>query len=182
MKDQSVVTIGGMITAKQVKTTRNNQMMAILTFEDMVGTIEVLVFPKDFERYRTQLNTDAKMFIRGRVSVEEEKAAKLLLSDIVPFEEIPVDVYIQFQNAEVFQAGRPHLEELLRQSEGTNDVYAYLKEEKKRFAMPKNLCITADKAFLERLKQEYGEDSVALVHGELRFSKPAGGFKPGAWK
>ncbi len=182
VQDQTVVTIGGMITAKQVKTTRNNAMMAILTFEDMVGTIEVLVFPKDFERLRTKLNADAKMFIRGRVSVEEEKAAKLLLSDIVLFEEIPVDVYIQFQNADAFNAGRAHFEEVLRQSEGTSSVYAYLKEEKKRFPMPKNLCISADKEFLDRLRKEYGEDSVAIVHGELRFSKPAGGFKPGAWK
>lgn len=180
VKDQAVVVIGGMITAKQVKTTRNNAMMAILTFEDMVGTIEVLVFPKDFERLRSKLNVDAKMFIRGRVSVEEDKAAKLLLSDIVLFEEISADVYIMFPNAEAFNEGRARLEELLKQGEGTSSVFAYLKEEKKRYPMPQNLCITTDKAFLDRLKEEYGEDRVALVHGEVRFSKPAG--KAGMWK
>ena len=174
VKDQALVVIGGMITQKQVKTTRNNAMMAILTFEDMVGTIEVLVFPKDFERLRLKLNPDAKMFIRGRVSVEEDKAAKLLLSDVVLFDEIPADVYIMFQNAEAFQNGKEHLEELLRQGEGTSRVVAYLSDEKKLYQMPQNLCITRDQAFLDRLREEYGADRVALKYHEVRFAKPGG--------
>ena len=171
VEDGEVVVLGGMITEKQVKTTRNNAMMAILKFEDMVGTVEVLVFPKDYERLRSKLNPDAKMFIRGRVSVEEDKAAKLLLSDVVLFEDITTDVYIRFKNRAEFLDGKEHLEELLKQGEGISQVIAYISDEKKLFPMPKNLCITTDRTFIDRLKEEYGAESVALQYKAIHFSR-----------
>ena len=171
VEDGEVVVLGGMITEKQVKTTRNNAMMAILKFEDMVGTVEVLVFPKDYERLRSKLNPDAKMFIRGRVSVEEDKAAKLLLSDVVLFEDITTDVYIRFKNRAEFLDGKEHLEELLKQGEGISQVIAYISDEKKLFPMPKNLCITTDRIFIDRLKEEYGAESVALQYKAIHFSR-----------
>ncbi|MDO4513084.1 MAG: DNA polymerase III subunit alpha, partial [Lachnospiraceae bacterium] len=69
--DGSTVTIGGMIADKKIKYTKNDKIMAFLTVEDLVGTIEVIVFPKDYEKYASELIEDAKVFIRGRVSVEE---------------------------------------------------------------------------------------------------------------
>ena len=137
----------------------------------MVGTVEVLVFPKDYERLRSKLNPDAKMFIRGRVSVEEDKAAKLLLSDVVLFEDITTDVYIRFKNRAEFLDGKEHLEELLKQGEGISQVIAYISDEKKLFPMPKNLCITTDRIFIDRLKEEYGAESVALQYKAIHFSR-----------
>ena len=55
-----------MITTKSIKTTRNNSMMAFITLEDMFGTVEVIIFPKDFEKYKHMLEIDSKIFIRGK--------------------------------------------------------------------------------------------------------------------
>ena len=169
--DGSLVTLGGMIAAKQVKTTRNNAMMAILTFEDMVGTVEVLVFPKDFERLRQQLNVDEKMFIRGRVSVEEDKPAKILLQDVRAFTDIPADIYIRYESTKDFEADKERLEGILKESDGTSRVVAYIKPEKRMYNMPLNLTVSTDKEFLDRLKSVYGEENVALKYKELSFSR-----------
>ena len=41
-----------MITAKTVKYTRTNKTMAFITVEDLVGTVEVVIFPRDYEQFR----------------------------------------------------------------------------------------------------------------------------------
>ena len=60
--------IGGMITEKTIKHTKTNQMMAFITIEDLLGTVEVVVFPRDYEKNRDYLEADSKVFVRGRVS------------------------------------------------------------------------------------------------------------------
>ena len=65
--------IGGMITEKTIKHTKTNQMMAFITIEDLLGTVEVVVFPRDYEKNRDYLEADSKVFVRGRVSEEDDK-------------------------------------------------------------------------------------------------------------
>ena len=79
--------LGGMITAKTIKYTKTGKVMCFLTLEDMVGTVEVVVFPQGYEEYVTKLLADEKVFIRGRVNAEEEKNAKLILDELLTFEE-----------------------------------------------------------------------------------------------
>ncbi|MCR5753860.1 MAG: DNA polymerase III subunit alpha, partial [Acetatifactor sp.] len=86
-QDQTTAVIGGMITAKTVKYTKQDKIMAFVTLEDLVGSVEVVVFPKDYEKYGSLLQEDAKVFIKGRISIEEEKDGKLLCEQIVSFEE-----------------------------------------------------------------------------------------------
>ncbi len=85
--DQAYAVIGGMITGKNVKYTKNDKVMAFLTIEDLVGSVEVVVFPQSYEEYGRILQEDAKIFIRGRVSLREEKDASLICDEIVTFDE-----------------------------------------------------------------------------------------------
>lgn len=78
IKDNQKVTVGGMITEKTIKYTKNNKVMAFLTLEDLVGTVEVIIFPRDYEKYHDLLVEDEKVFITGRANVEEEKNGKLI--------------------------------------------------------------------------------------------------------
>ena len=70
--------VGGMITDKTIKYTKNNKTMAFLTLEDLLGTVEVIVFPRDYERYHTYLNVDEKIFVSGHANVEEDKNGKII--------------------------------------------------------------------------------------------------------
>ena len=86
-EDQKTAIIGGMIMDKTIKYTKNDKVMAFLNIEDLVGTVEVVVFPRDYEKYAPLLVEDSKVFIKGRISVEEEKDGKLICEQIVAFED-----------------------------------------------------------------------------------------------
>ena len=86
--DQARVIVGGIIAGKTIKYTKNDQMMAFLTLEDMVGSVEVIVFPKSYETYGKLLAEDEKIFVRGRTSVEEDKDAKLICEEIYTFAQV----------------------------------------------------------------------------------------------
>ncbi len=87
LEDQTRVVIGGMIADKNIKYTKNDKVMAFLNLEDLVGNVEVVVFPRDYEQYGSLLTEEARVFIQGRANVEEEKDGKLLCEQIVSFEE-----------------------------------------------------------------------------------------------
>lgn len=87
LRDNQKVIIGGMITEKTIKYTKNNKTMAFLSLEDLFGTVEVIVFPGEYERYHTLLNEDEKVFIRGHANVEEDKNAKIICEQICTFAE-----------------------------------------------------------------------------------------------
>lgn len=87
LEDHAKVVVGGMIADKNIKFTKNDKVMAFLNLEDLVGNVEVVVFPRDYEQYGSLLTEEARVFIRGRANVEEEKDGKLLCEQIVSFEE-----------------------------------------------------------------------------------------------
>ena len=87
VQDQAYVVIGGLIADKTVKYTKNDKIMAFLNLEDLIGNVEIVVFPQAYEKYSTLLTEDAKVFIRGRVSLEEDKDGKLICDQIISFED-----------------------------------------------------------------------------------------------
>ena len=87
--DNQNVIVGGMITDKTIKYTKNNKVMAFLTLEDLVGTVEIVVFPRDYEKCQMFINEEAKLFVQGRVSAEDDKASKLILEKVRSFDDLP---------------------------------------------------------------------------------------------
>ena len=87
VEDQARVVVGGMIADRNIKYTKNDKVMAFLNLEDLVGNMEIVVFPKDYERYGSMLAEEARVFIKGRASMEEEKDGKLICEQVVSFQE-----------------------------------------------------------------------------------------------
>ena len=96
VRDGAKEIVGGMITNKTIKYTRNNKTMAFLTIEDLMGTVEVVVFPRDYERNQNYLNEDSKVFVKGRVSEEDDAPSKLICETIIPFEQTKRELWIQY--------------------------------------------------------------------------------------
>lgn len=167
VEDGATEIIGGMIIDKVTKLTRTNTMMAFLTLEDLAGTVEILVFPRDYERLKEKLFTDNKVFIRGRVTVEEEKPAKLILQDLIPFDEIPKELWIQYASIEDYKNREQELFRNLSDSEGNDRVVIYCRKEKKRKILPANCNVSIDQNLLDSLYAACGRQNVAVMEKSI---------------
>ena len=160
VKDGETEIIGGMVVDKKQMTTRSNSLMCFLTIEDMAGTVEVIVFPKDYEKYRALLVPDAKLFIKGKVAVEEEKAAKLICQAVCPFADVPKEVWICFSDKQAYQKESAALESML--GHGSAPVIIYCEREKQYLRLPAALAAKADADFLHQLRERYGTEKVVV--------------------
>ena len=161
--DGARVIIGGMITDKTVKHTKTNQMMAFVTVEDLLGTVEVVVFPRDYEKNRQYLEPDSKVYIRGRVSEEEEKASKLICESVIPFEQKKRELWIQFPNKAAWNDEEQIIYGYLADSEGNDEVVIYCAKERAVKKLPRNRNISINQQVLSRLMNHYGESRVKVV-------------------
>jgi DNA polymerase-3 subunit alpha len=170
VKDGSTELIGGMVTAKTIKTTRNNAMMAFIMLEDLFGAVEVILFPKDYEKYKAMLEMDQKIFVRGKVTVEEEKAAKLICQEIIPFDSIKQEVWIKFKNLESFCKEEAALYALLDEFDGNDMVVIYCEEEKCMKKLPRSKGVNANKDLMGRLLTKYSHENIRIT--EKSIEKP----------
>ena len=161
--DGQMVTVGGMVSERTIKITKTGKNMAFVTLEDLVGSVEVLVFPKDFEANRDLLTEDAKLFIRGRVSLGDEPAGKLICQQVIPFSKIPKDLWLQFADLEAYQAAEKQLMDTLMLSDGGDRVIIYLRKEKAKKILPPGWNVDASRELLGKLTQFYGEKNVKVV-------------------
>lgn len=161
------MTIGGLVAGKTVKTTRTNQLMAFITLEDLMGSVEVIVFPKDYEANRERFVEDAKLFIRGRVSIGDDPVGKLVCEQVVPFEAVPRELWVQFADKGSYQAGETELLEMLKGSEGRDKVIIYLKKERAKKILPSNWNVSVSNQLLTALTERFGEKNIRVVEKEL---------------
>lgn len=163
VKDGALATIGGLIAGKTVKYTKNNKVMAFLTIEDLVGSVEVVVFPKDYEKNANYLTEDAKVFVQGRISVEEDKDGKLICEKMIPFATLPKKVWIKFPDMEAFKAAENSLFDALKDSEGKDSIVIYIENPKAMKELPRNMNVEADEVFLNRLRELFGKENVSVT-------------------
>ncbi len=161
--DGAKVTIGGMITEKKIKYTKNEKVMAFLQVEDLVGSVEVIVFPRDYERYGSTVMEDSKVFVRGRVSVEEDKDAKLVCEQITTFEQMPKKLWIKFPTREAYEAKKDTLFDILREAEGKDHVVIYVENPKAMNPLPANWNVLAQASLVTKLEAAFGEGNIKVV-------------------
>lgn len=165
-KDQIMYTIGGMVAAKTVKMTKNNQNMAFITLEDLMGSIEVVVFPKKYEQYRQYLEQDSKIFVYGRASISEDEG-KMLLEKVVPFSDMPKQVYVQCDNKDDYMKKEESLFDVIDAYPGESAVVVVLKEEKMMKPLGRQFGIEVSEDMLNDMKKLMGEGKVIVKDAKL---------------
>ena len=167
VKDGMKVVIGGLVAGKVVKTTRSNQLMAFITLEDLMGSVEVIVFPKNYEADRDVLTEDSKIFIKGRVSLGDEPVGKLVCEKVIPFSKVPRQLWLQFEDKEIYQAMEGEILGILKESEGPDSVVIYLKKERAKKILPANWKVEAAGELMETLICKLVQKNVKLVEKNL---------------
>ena len=166
--DNQKVIVGGMITDKTIKYTKNNKVMAFLTVEDLVGTVEVVVFPRDYEKCQMFLNEDARLFIQGRVSAEDDKASKLILEKVRLFDDMPRELWLQFESREEYAKAETGLVDDLMESRENSTVVIYLKDVKAMKKLPPAYQVHIEDPWLEHMCKKYGSSNVKIVERVLK--------------
>lgn len=167
VSDGAKVCIGGMITDKVIKYTKNNKAMAFITLEDLVGTVEIIIFPKDYERYAKYLENDAKVFVEGRVTAEEDRNGKLICEKIISFDEVKRELWLQFPSKSDFEEKEGALYGKMMDADGSEHIVIYLAAEKQMKRLPENRNVAITKELLEDLGNFLGKDNVKVVEKSL---------------
>lgn len=155
--------LGGIASVVNIKLTRNNQRMAFITLEDLVGSVEVIVFPRDFEKYRELIEEGRKYIISGKASLEENDAAKLIAGKIIPFEEVPREVWLQFENKAELEKVEDELNKIFEGNKGNARVMLYCREERQVKRVNTVRGISYAEAVIDELKHKLGCDNVKIV-------------------
>ena len=166
-RDGEIAVIGGIITNKTVKYTRNNKVMAFLTIEDLVGTVEVVVFPNDYEKNVQKMEEDSKVFIRGKVQGDADKASKLICEKIYSFDDVPKELWVQFETKESYLTAENEFLKLLSGSRGTDRVIIYVRTPKSIKYLGIEKSVKIDETLLGKLYEKYGMDNVKVVEKSI---------------
>jgi DNA polymerase-3 subunit alpha len=167
VRDNDHVIVGGIIAGKNVKYTRNNQQMAFLTLEDLTGSVEVIVFPRQYQTYQSILEQDAKVFVVGHATVEDEQNGKIICDRMVPFDDLPREVWLKFETKEAFVEKEQMLQDMLQDANGADEICIYVEQPKAVKKMGKQWRIRADFDILNRLSSVLGEKNVKVVEKSI---------------
>ena len=167
VRDGQTAVLGGMITGKTIKHTKTAKTMAFVTIEDLVGTAEVVVFPRDYEANRQYLETDNKVFIRGRVSTEDDRPSKLICEKVWPFDQIPRELWVQFPDLDAFRSREQELYGILRNFDGKDQVVIYLRQPKAVKRLGGNWEIRIDSRLLGKIGEKFGQENVKVVEKSI---------------
>ena len=159
--------IGGIIATLAIKYTKTNKTMAILTLEDLLGTVEVVVFPRDYEKYKEYLQEENKVFIRGRVSEEDDAPSKLICESVVPFSQTRKELWLQYADKDTFLAQEQMLYDLIGSSDGRDEVVIYCKKERVVKRLGRNRNVQVDPGLLSRLMNYLGDSCVKVIEKNI---------------
>lgn len=166
IQDNDTVILGGILTEVNQKVTRNNTMMAFLKLEDLTGTIEVIVFPKTFDRLRGVISQDSLVTIKGRVSIKEDELPKIICEQIEGLEKINGNkLYIRVQTEELVKQSNAIIRDIVSEYQGNTPIYLFAADKKQNYRLAKDRWIDEDEEVLEKLKLQFGEENVKLVEG-----------------
>ncbi len=166
--DGQKVIVGGMIADKTIKYTKTNKVMAFFTLEDLVGTVEVVVFPRDYEKWQKYVNEDARVFVQGHVDAGDDRASKLILEKVRSFDEMPKEVWIQFKDRDDYGKNEEELLRNLRSVPGNSSVVIYLKDVNAMKRLPAGYHVQITDSWTEEMKEKYGSSNVKVVERVLK--------------
>lgn len=167
IKDGQAVIVGGMITSKTIKHTKNDKTMAFIMVEDLVGAVEVIIFPRDYEKYSQFLTDDSKVFIRGKASIEEDKNGKILCEKIMPFQQMEKELWLKFASIEEYYKKQEELSSLLHEYTGGNPVYIYIENPKSMKKLESGISFNESTEIQKKLYEICGSNNVKVTEKSI---------------
>jgi DNA polymerase-3 subunit alpha len=156
------VTVGGIITSKKTKTTKNNNLMAFLTLEDLYGTMEVIVFPSILEKYSKLMEIENIVLIKGRISIKEEEQPKIICEEVSPLRKTVMHKLYLRVNNEVNSELLESVFCILKFFGGNTPVCLYDEHQKKVKVIERDYWVSLNDVVLDELKSVLGDENVRV--------------------
>lgn len=168
LRDGQKVTVGGILTELKLKTTRKNEQMAFLTLEDRQGSIEITVFPRSYESFRSELKQNQRLLISGRVQQSDEQDAKLIFEGAMLFSEVPGELWLQFSELSYYKEKESRVNDIIAKSPGASRVCIYLQKEKGVKRLGQNETVSLSPELIAEMSKELGEKNVKVSFKVLK--------------
>ena len=176
VRDNLNYVVGGLVSEVTVKLTKTNQNMAFITLEDQYGTVEVIVFPRDYQQYRQFLDADRKVYVKGRASVSEE-SGKLIAEFIIPMDQVPRDIWIQTPDIASFSERQEDLFDIIRKAPGQEQIVIFSRAERAVKRLPSYEKVTLNDQTLQAMKDLFGTENVKIVEASIGKMNRKGNFR-----
>lgn len=164
VKDGDMVIIGGIITEISRKITRNNANMAFVKIEDLFSVIEVVVFPKTYEKCKGLIEEDGIVLVKGRVSIKEDEKPKLLCESLDPLLLLDGEkLYVQIEEDSMLKEELLRLKQILLEYKGNVPVYLFTKKERKKYRLDREFWVENSSELMSELMDRFGEENVKLA-------------------
>ena len=174
--DGSRVVIGGIIIKKQNKITKNNNMMAFITLEDLYGTVEGIIFPKIYDNCKDILYEDNIVLLEGTIDASEEESPKLIINKVTELKKEHEKqtkqtkqrkgnkLYIKVKDTEDYKSIKKELFYCVCRHKGGDCVIIYNEKDKTNMVLPNKYRVNAeDEILINGLKKLLGEKNIAVI-------------------
>lgn len=158
--------LGGIVDDVKSKVTKNGENMAFVTLEDLYGTLEVIVFPKVYEKCRQYIEAGRVIIVEGRASVSDRES-KLIAADIKPvtmkdsdLAAVRRELWIQFTDVDEYAAKSTELMKALGEYGGANTVYVWISATKQMKRL--SVKVDVDSDITEKLREMYGDERIYI--------------------
>lgn len=157
------VVVGGIITTKETKTTKNDNLMAFLTLEDLYGIMDIIVFPNILKRFQRLMEPESIVLVKGRVSIREEEKPKIICEEVSPLKKM-VTHKLHLTLKKTHDKGlRESLICMLKFFYGDTPVYLHEEVQKDKGIMEGHYRVTLNNTILNELRQLVGEENVKIM-------------------
>jgi len=164
VRDGDKVIIGGIITGVSRKITRNNANMAFVTVEDLFSAIEVVVFPKTYEKCKSLIEEDGLVLVKGRVSIKEDEKPKLLCESLDPLLLLDGEkLFIQIDGDIMIKDELSRLKQIILNHKGNVPVYLFTKKERKKYRLDREFWVENSLELMTDLRNRFGDENVKLA-------------------
>ena len=161
LEDGQNVILGGIVTAKSIKTTKKGEQMAFVSLEDQLGTAEIIVFPRVYELFSRHLDKDAKILVYGRINSSDMDKCRVICDKIIGFENVPKEVWFKLSDKDEYESLKELFDKFTPGKIGKDDVVIYIASERKKKVI-NNLHISMDDTLILDLTDELGKENVAV--------------------
>ena len=178
LSDKSRVVLAGVINNLKRKSTKNGNLMAFITLEDLEGTVEIIAFPKVYEKCKEMIKEDEIIITEGHIDVAEGKT-KIIAEKISLLEKyvenkrptpkteeknqkIAEELHLEINTGENESDLLRKLKELFYGYPGKSQVVLHFKDKDKTIlhAIDKKYSINLDDKFMEEIRSILGDEKI----------------------